>query len=138
MENSGTNDKVKPPRGLFERIMVRLGLERQLAFLRRRLDLTLVGSAFVFFLTIAALYLTIDFLLRSTFFQIARLFVDDPRLIIGHWRPYFSAVFESVPGLFTAAALFCLGLVMSLTRLASIYAGRIADLVKRKELTNKK
>ncbi len=117
--------------------MKRLGLERQLAFLRRRLDWSLIGSAFVLFLTLAVLYLTIDFLLRSSFFELLRLLAYDPRPVVSHLRPYFFALTESIPGLFTAAALLCLGLVMLLLRLAAIYAGRIAALGRRKEQINK-
>ncbi len=126
------------PKGLFERVMKRLGLERQLAFLRRRLDWSLVGSALVFFLAVAALYLAVDFLLRTSFFELFRLVLDDPRPVFAHWQPFVSAVSENIPGFFTAAALFCVGTLMLLARFASSYAERIASVIKqRKELTNK-
>jgi hypothetical protein len=132
-----TNEN-QAPKGLFERVMRRLGLEKQLAFLRRRMDWSLIGSAAVFFLAMAALYLAIDFLLRTSFFDLVSLVLDDPQPVFMHWRPFVLAVSENLPGFFTAAVLFCLGVVMVLVRLASIYSVRISNVIRqRKELTNK-
>ena len=116
------------PRGLFSRIMRRLGLERQLVLVRRNLGVVLMSLAGAFAGTVLVVWAIRDFLRHSGFGPYLSLARSDSGFVIHHWQPFFLALSESAPAVFFAIGLFAVAGLLICIRFAVLMAERIHRL----------
>lgn len=126
---------VKPPKGLFARIIRRLGLEQQLLVIRRHLGF-FTGVLVVFvFLSIFAFVGLRDVLEHSSFWPMVSLIFSDPDIVIKNWPSFSLSIFESVPAVDAMTFLVLLGLAMVVLKSVSLYLEKI--ILINKKINNK-
>lgn len=120
----------KPPRGLFLRIIKRLGLEKQLDVARRHLGF-LVSALLVFvFLSIFAFIGLQQVLTQSNFSPFLSLIFSDPKMVLKYWQSFLLSIFESMPGVHISIFIIPLALFLLFVRLAGIYFEKFLSLIK--------
>ena len=121
---------VTPPRGLFSRIIKRLGLEK---------ELTLVKGNLKFFTALLAMFLTLSVfaligvkhvLATSSFGPFLYLAFSDPGIVIKYWHSFLFAAFESMPGVAIAGLIFSLAFLILFVRFAVFAIEKTAILIK--------
>lgn len=121
---------MKPPRGLFHKIIRRLGLEKSLKITKEKLafsfiGLLLAGTAFVF----AANFLHHE-LMESEFGPIISLSVSDTRIVLLRASDFILAFLESIPVVYVTAVLSAVLLLLIGLKLVFQYAGRASLIIK--------
>ncbi len=109
----------KPPRGLFARIIRRLGLEKQLWIVRRHLGFFAALLGVFLFLSIFAFVGLRQALVESSFGPYLSLIFSDPGMVLKYWDSFLFSIFESMPGAGIALFLAALALLLLLIKLAS-------------------
>ncbi len=108
---------LKPPQGLFSRIMRRLGLERQLRIVKNNLGLFSVLLATFLVLSFFAFIGLKHVLAESSFGPFLSLILSDPGIVLKYWHSFALSVLESVPGAYIALFLIPLALLLLFVRL---------------------
>ncbi len=107
------------PRGLFSRIIKRLGLEKQLWIIQRRLGFFAALLAVFLFLSIFAFVGLRQVLTESSFGPYLSLMFSDPGIVLKYWDSFLFSIFESMPGTGIALLLTALALLLLLIKFAS-------------------
>lgn len=107
-----------PPRGLFSRVIKRLGLEKELALIKNNLKFFSALLVIFLFLSVFALIGMKHILAESSFGPFVSLVFSDPGIVIKYWRSFAFAAFESMPGITAAALFFSVAFLMLFIRLA--------------------
>ena len=124
-------EETKTPRGLFSRIMKRLGLERQLKIIKRNLGFFVGGLAVFVFLSVFAIIGLREVLSESSFGPYLSLVFSDPWMVLKNWHSFTFSVFESVPGASLVVLLFAVAILLMFVRLASIYLNKFLSIIKK-------
>ncbi len=121
---------VTPPRGLFSRIIKRLGLEKELHLVKRHLGF--FGTLLVIFsvLSIFAFIGVKQVLAESSFGSFISLIFSDPDAVIKYWHSFIFSLFESMPGITIIALLLSLAFLMLSIRLAAFGIEKTFILIK--------
>ena len=119
-----------PPRGLFARIIRRLGLERRLDAVKRRLTFTEGGLIVLGLVIVFAIILIIDSMNQSNFGHYMSLAFSDARPVMRHLPSLALSISESLPGFRLGGALIALAGLMLLGRWASFYANEIGEIIR--------
>jgi hypothetical protein len=110
---------VTPPRGLFSRIIKRLGLEKQLRIVRRHLGFFAALLGIFLFLSGFAFIGLRQVLAESSFGPYLSLIFSDPGIVLKYWDSFLFSIFESMPGAGIALFLVAFALLLSFVKLAS-------------------
>ena len=104
------------PSGLFSRIIRRLGLEKELALVKRHIEF--FGTLFAVFavLSIFAYIGVRQMLAESSFGHLTSLLFSDPDIAVKYWHSFIFAAFESMPGVAIAGLIFSLAFLMLFIR----------------------
>ncbi len=123
-----TSTESTPPQGLLQRIMRRLGLERQLVALRSDLRTSLVFLGITVAGVASSVVALVGALRLSSFLAYAMLVRSDFRSAAHVWRPLTGALVESIPA--TLVAIVCLAMAATLMciRLAAGYWERMEQI----------
>ena len=118
------------PRGLFSRIIKRLGLEKELALVKG--NLKFFTALLVIFLTLSvfALIGVKHVLAESSFGPFISLIFSDPGVVIKHWHSFTFAVFESIPGITGMALFLSVAFLVLFIRLAAFAVERFFMVIK--------
>ncbi len=108
-----------PPRGLFSRIIKRLGLEKQLQIVRRHLGFFAALLGVFLFLSIFAFVGLRQVLTESSFGPYLSLILSDPGIALKYWDSFLFSIFESMPGAGIALLLTALALLLLLIKSTS-------------------
>ena len=103
---------LKPPRGLFKRIIDRLGLEKQLQLVKHNLGFFSVLSAVFVVLCIFAYIGLKAVLAESSFGKYLQLLLSDPDVVLRYWKIYLYTLFESLPAFYLSLFLIPLALII--------------------------
>ncbi len=121
---------ITPPRGLFSRIIKRLGLEK---------ELVLVQSNLKFFGTLLAVFLVLSvfaaigvrhILAESSFGSYVSLALSDPGVAVKYWHSFVFALFESTPGMTAAALLLSVAFLLLFIRLVAFSIEKLSVITK--------
>ncbi len=123
-------EETKAPRGLFARIMKRLGLERQLQIIKRNLGFFVGGLVVFVFLSVFAVIGLHEVLAESSFGPYLSLVFSDPWMILKNWHSFAFSVFESVPGANLVILLFAMAILLMLIRLVDAYFNKFLSIIK--------
>lgn len=126
----------KPPKGLFWRIIERLGLEKQLRLVKRHLGLFGTALTACLFLLIIAILGLKDFLSDSSLRSYLSLLFSDPQIVLSHWRVYAFSILESLPGVGLFLLFLFIALLLVFVRLVSYYSSKFFSITK--SIHNKK
>ena len=126
----GTYTAVTPPRGLFSRIISRLGLERELKLVRRHLGFFSAATAIFLFLSVFAFIGLKDVLAESNFGPFLALAFSDPSIVIKYWHSFSLSLFESIPGAALALLLLPLALLLLFVRFVSGSVQKFSDIMR--------
>lgn len=118
------------PRGLFARIIKRLGLERQLQIIKRNLGFFVGGLAVFVLLFIFAVIGLREVLAESSFGPYLSLVFSDPWMVLKNWHSFVFSVFESIPGASIVILLFAIAVLLTLVRFVSIYLNKSLLIIK--------
>lgn len=121
---------VTPPRGLFSRIIKRLGLEKELILIKRHLGFFTSLLVIFLILSIFAVIGIRQVLAESSFGQFVSLIFSDPSVVIKYWHSFLFASFESMPGITATALLFSVALLMLFVRFTAIAIERLFITIK--------
>jgi hypothetical protein len=121
---------VKTPRGLFRRIIIRLGLEKSLKITKKHL----IISSFAFLFSCGLLILAIGFLkhelLESEFGPIISLSISDTRAVLAYAGEFTLAFLESIPVFYITILLAAIMLLLVGMKFVLRYAGKMSLLLK--------
>jgi hypothetical protein len=106
----------QPPKGLFARIIRRLGLERQIQTVRKHLGLFVSGLFVALVFVYWIVQILRDVLMRSDFGPFARLAITDPQTMLRHGDMYAWSMLEAIPAVHAAICLAAIAGVMLLVR----------------------
>lgn len=121
---------VTPPRGLFSRIIKRLGFEKELALVKGNLKF-FTTLLVVFLLLSAFAFIGIKHVLaESSFGPFISLIFSDPSMVIKYWRSFMFATFESMPGITAAGLLFSVAFLILFIRLSAFAFDKISALMQ--------
>jgi len=123
-------EEIKAPRGLFSRIIKRLGLERQLQIIKRNLGFFIGGLAVFVILSTFAIIGLREVLSESSFGPFVSLIFSDPLIILQNWHSFAFSVFESVPGASLVILFFAVAILLTFVRLVSIYLNKSTLIIK--------
>jgi hypothetical protein len=118
------------PRGLFSRIIKRLGLEKELAIIKRHLMIFLAFSGIFLILSIFAFIGIKHVLATSSFGPYLSLVYSDPGIVIKYWHSFLFAAFESMPGIAISGFIFSLAFLALLIRFVVFAIDKTATLIK--------
>lgn len=121
---------VVPPRGLFSRVIKRLGLERELALVKG--NLIFFSTLLVIFLVLSAFaFIGVKYVLAtSSFGPFISLIFSDPSMVIKYWDNYVFAASESMPGIAIAGLIFSLAFLLLFVRFAVFAIDKTVILIK--------
>jgi hypothetical protein len=118
------------PKGLFSRIITRLGLEKELVLVKRYLGFFSVLLAVFIFLSFFAFIGIKQVLAESSFGLFLSLIFTDPLIVARYWKSFVLASVESVPGITFSVLFFFLACLLLFLRLTASSAEKIFILIK--------
>jgi len=121
---------IRPPRGLFSRIIKRLGLEKELILVQKYLKFFVILFAIFLALSIFAFIGAKHMLAESSFGPFISLIFSDPDAVIRYWRSFLFATSESMPGIVVAGLAFSLAFLMLFIRFVVFAIDKTAILIK--------
>jgi len=120
----------KIPKGLFSRIIKRLGLEKELILVKRYLGF-FTGLLVIFlFLSVFAFIGIKHVLAESSLESFISLIFSDPGIVIKYWHSFAFAAFESMPGITATALLFSVAFLMLFVRLVALTFEKLFIVIK--------
>lgn len=120
----------KPPRQLFYRIMERLGIEKKLKAIRKRLSFSYIALIIFGALILTAVLAIRHEVRESEFGPLVSLFLSDTDAAILYWREFALSVLESMPLYYFILFLSGLLLLLASLRLVVQYISRMSLLTK--------
>lgn len=121
---------VTPPRGLFSRVIKRLGLEKELSLVKGNLKFFATLLVMFLILSVFAVIGVKHVLVTSSFGPFLYLAFSDPSVVIKYWHSFMFAAFESMPGVAIAGLIFSLAFLMLFVRFAVFAIEKTAILMK--------
>lgn len=121
---------VTPPRGLFSRVIKRLGFEKELVLVRGNLKFFTTLLVMFLILSVFAVIGVKHVLSTSSFGPFLYLVLSDPSVVIKYWHSFLFAAFESMPGIAIAGLIFSLAFLMLFVRFAVFAIEKTAVLIK--------
>jgi len=118
------------PRGLFSRIIKRLGLEKELAIVRGNLKFFTTLLVIFLVLSVFAFIGVKHVLATSSFGPFLYLAFSDSGIVIKYWHSFTFAAFESMPGVAIAGLIFSLAFLILFVRFAVFAIEKTAILIK--------
>ena len=118
------------PRGLFSRIIKRLGLEKELAIVKSNLKFFTTLLVTFLILSVFAFIGVKHVLATSSFGPFLYLAFSDPGIVIKYWHSFMFAAFESMPGVVIAGLIFSLAFLILFVRFAVFAIEKTATLIK--------
>lgn len=129
-ENTENIRPVRPPRGLFSRIIKRLGLEKELAVVRKHRGF-FIGFFLIFsVLSVLAVVGLKSILSESSFGPYLSLIFSDPEIVITYWKSYLLSVFESMPGGMISVTFASVAFLLITARLTVTTMEKISEIRK--------
>ncbi len=119
-----------PPRGLFSRIIKRLGLEKELALVRGNLKFFTTLLVMFLILSVFAFIGVKHVLAISSFGPFIQLALSDPGVVIKYWHSFLFAAFESMPGVAIAGLIFSLAFLILFIRFVVFAIEKTAILIR--------
>ena len=118
------------PKGLFSKIVKRLGLEKELALIKKHIRFFAVLLAIFIVLFIFAAIGVKSVLKESDFLPFFSLIFSDPGIVVKYWDSFLLSVFESTPGFAFAGFILAFAFMMFFTRIIFISIDKISHLLK--------
>lgn len=119
-----------PSRGLFSRIIKRLGLEKELALVKRHLRSFVVLLVIFLGLVIFASIGIKHELAESSVGPFLSLIFSDPGIVIKYWHSFVFAAFESMPGVMVTVLFLSLAFLVLFIRLAVFTVEKLFIVIK--------
>ena len=114
------------PRGLFSRIIKRLGLEKDMELIKTHLGFfTALFGAFLVLSVFAVIGLR-QVLAESNFGPFISLVFSDPGMVLKYWQSFSLSIFESAPGFYITTVLTLSALILLFIKLTAEYLGRLS------------
>lgn len=123
-------NSVTPPRGLFPRIMERLGLEKELGLTKKKIVFFALFFVVFLFLLISGFIGLKHELAESSFGQFILLVFSDPSVAVIYWHSLMLSIFESIPSFTVSILLFSLAFFLIFIRLAVFAIERLLVIIK--------
>jgi len=120
----------KPPRQLFYRIMERLGIEKKLKAIRKRLSFSYIALIIFGALVFVAVLAIRHEVRESEFGPLVSLFLSDTNVVMLYWHEFALSVLESMPLYYFILFLSGLLLLLVSLRLVVQYISRMSLLTK--------
>jgi hypothetical protein len=118
------------PRGLFSRIIKRLGLEKQLRIARKHLGF-FTGALVVFLILSFLAFIGLkQVLAESSFGPYLSLIFSDPGVVLKYWHSFLFSIFESVPSASIAIFLAALALFLLFVKFSSSSLEKLCLVIK--------
>lgn len=124
------DNKLNVPRGLFSRVIKRLGLEKELAFVRGNLRFFTILLVMFLTLSVFAFIGVKHVLATSSFGSFMSLIISDPDIVVRYWQNFVLAAFESMPGVAIASFIFSLAFLILFIRFVVFAIEKTAILIK--------
>ena len=119
-----------PPRGLFSRIIRRLGLEKELLLIKRYSKFFTALLGIFVILSVFAFIGVRHVLADSSFGPFISLIFSDPGIVIKYWHSFAFAAFESMPGITASALLFSIAFLILFARLLVLAIEKTSFIIK--------
>ena len=120
----------KSPRGLFRKIMFRLGCEKSLKINKKRLLISSLGFLFAIVLFVFAFRFLTHELLESEFGPVISLSISDTQAVFAYAGDFTMAFLESIPVFYITVLLAATMLLLIGIKFVLQYAGKISSLLK--------
>ena len=126
----GYINPIRPKRGLFSRIIRRLGLEEKLRSVKRNLGLFI--AAFIFFAALfgAAFVVLKQLTAESNLGPFLSLIFSDPQAVLKYWDSFALSILESIPGFTAFVFLLSTAFLLLLIRSIILYFGKLLSIIK--------
>lgn len=126
----GYINPIRPKRGLFSRIMKRLGLEIKLRVVKRYL-----GFYIIAFIIFAVLFGTAFIVLKqlvaeSNLGAFLSLILSDPLAVLKYWDSFALSILESIPGFTAFVFLLSTAFLLLLVRTIILYFEKLLSIIK--------
>ena len=121
---------VTPPRGLFSRIIKRLGLEKELTLVKGNLKFFTALLSIFLILSVFAFIGVKHVLAESSFGPFVSLIFSDPGVVIKYWHSFTFAAFESMPGITGMILFLSVAFFILFIRLAAFAVERFFIVIK--------
>ncbi len=118
------------PRGLFSRVIKRLGFEKELALVKGNLKFFTILLVMFLILSVFAFIGVKHILATSSFGPFLYLAFSDPSVVIRYWHSFLFATFESMPGVAIAGLIFSLAFLILFIRFAVFAIEKTTILIK--------
>ncbi len=112
------------------RIIIRLGLEKELKIVVRHLKFFSFLLLFFLVLSVFAFIGLRQVLVNSSFGPFVSIIFSDPVMALKYWDSFLLSVFESVPGLDLAILFLAGAFAMLFVRYLTIYLGKFLSINK--------
>lgn len=126
----GYINPLRPRKGLFSRIMKRLGLERKLKEVKECLSFFVVASAFFVVILATGLIALKHILSQSSLGVFLSLIFSDPKMVIKYGDSFIFSVLESMPENTIFVVLISLALFLLLGRSVILYFEKLLSITK--------
>src|SRR3989344_5528737 len=121
---------IRPPRGLFSRIIIHLGLEKELILIKGNLKFFSALLVIFLVLTVFAFIGVKHVLAESSFGPFVSLVFYDPGVVIKYWHSFTFAAFESMPGITGMILFLSVAFFILFIRLAAFAVERFFIVIK--------
>ncbi len=121
---------IPPHRGLFRKIIKRLGLEKELQVVEEHIKFfVFILSSFVVLSVFAVIGMK-EVLAESSFGPFLSLIFSDPGVVLSYWQSFALSVFESMPFGYVTICLTLLALILFFSKLAGAYLEKSVLIIK--------
>ena len=124
------NDYSLYPKDLFSRIGKRLGLEKELALIKKHVRFFIVLLLVFIILSTFAFIGVKSVLEESDFLPFLSLIFSDPGMVVKYWDSFILSVSESMPGFVFAGFIFSLAFLMLFLRFTVFAVDKISSVLK--------
>ena len=121
-------DQSATPKGLLKTIIQRIGLEKALILLRRKITFSGLALTILLVLAVIPSVATWHEAAETGFINFLSLALSDAKNIPNFWLDYFYTILESAPGLILVSFLTLLGVVLVIIRLAISYLDSLSRI----------
>jgi hypothetical protein len=126
----GYINPIRPKRGLFSRIMKRLGLEIKLRVVKKYLGFCII--AFIIFAVLfgAAFIVLKQLVAESNLGAFLSLIFSDPQAVLKYWDSFALSILESIPGFTAFVFLLSTAFLLLLVRAIILYFEKLLSIIK--------
>ena len=124
------NSSSLPPKDLFERIIKRLGLEKELSLIKRNMRFFSVLSVIFIVLSIFAFIGVKSVLREYSVMPFLSFIFSDPDIVIKYWHSFLFSIFESIHGFAFAGFIFSIAFLLLFIRFVFFAIDKILSILK--------